>query len=318
MKGILVGIFSAVLGIEVWGWLPIVSRSLIWIETLCLPQERRALRREEWRGELEANYAERRIAGLLWVLRLAPLCLWERATTNIERRAIADPRSSSKSPVAFWSRRWQILNFAASTIRASCRLASDLLAFLGGADLSLLARVPTERRRFTALGGLSLTSGILVAVAATTLMCDWLNISLAVAASIGIVEAVGICLLQRQLMGVRRVGRRATFLIQMMPRLGLDICLGFVVSESLMLQIFRPYLLLGTGLSRLKHHVGLVEALTALHHLAATNPSLEATKVVLSICVIAMVTAPALISLISALGRPSLYQDVLTRLMIEP
>jgi hypothetical protein len=73
-------IVAGVLSLEFWGWLPTLSRWLVWIATLSLPRERRALRRREFREELRGHYDERRIAGLAWTLQLALICIWERAT----------------------------------------------------------------------------------------------------------------------------------------------------------------------------------------------------------------------------------------------
>lgn len=80
MLSLVVTIAAGVLSMELWGWLPTVSRWLIRLVTLSLPRERRALRRREFREELRGHYAERRVAGLAWTLRLAPICVWERAS----------------------------------------------------------------------------------------------------------------------------------------------------------------------------------------------------------------------------------------------
>ncbi len=77
---IAVMIVAGVLSLEFWGWLPTLNRWLIWIATLSLPRERRALRRREFREELRGHYDERRIAGLAWTLQLALICIWERVT----------------------------------------------------------------------------------------------------------------------------------------------------------------------------------------------------------------------------------------------
>jgi hypothetical protein len=74
-------ISAGVLGAEMWGLLPLLSRAIIWLETLCLPHERRELRRKEWRAELDTHHDGRRIAGLLWAIGLARICVWERITS---------------------------------------------------------------------------------------------------------------------------------------------------------------------------------------------------------------------------------------------
>jgi hypothetical protein len=76
---------AGILSLELWGWLPALSRWVIWLVTLSLPRERRTLRRREFGEELKGHYAERRVAGLAWTLRLTPVCFWERATSSALR-----------------------------------------------------------------------------------------------------------------------------------------------------------------------------------------------------------------------------------------
>jgi hypothetical protein len=73
----LIGLF----GREVWEWLPALTRSLLRIITRPLPSERRELRRKEWEAELSA-FEQRRIAALIWVLGLLPVCAWESVVTR--------------------------------------------------------------------------------------------------------------------------------------------------------------------------------------------------------------------------------------------
>jgi len=95
---VLLAIALSVLGRETWGWLPRLSRSIIWIQTLPLPKGRRALRREEWRAELATEYDDRRVTGFLWALSLCPVSAWERLTTPISSRA-AGPSVTSRPPL---------------------------------------------------------------------------------------------------------------------------------------------------------------------------------------------------------------------------
>jgi hypothetical protein len=71
----------ALMGAEAWGLLPVLSRIIIWLGTLCLPRERREVRRREWIAELESNHDKLRITGVAWAMTLAGICVWERATT---------------------------------------------------------------------------------------------------------------------------------------------------------------------------------------------------------------------------------------------
>jgi hypothetical protein len=94
IAGIVGAILLSLAARDVWGWLPLLSRLMIWLETAPLPKERRAVRRAEWGAELEAEYDDRRLSGLMWTLRLGPISAWERFTTpisvpSIDARAMA-------------------------------------------------------------------------------------------------------------------------------------------------------------------------------------------------------------------------------------
>lgn len=82
---------------EAWGCLPILSRALIRVGTACLRPERRDIRREEFQGELEAKYDDRRLAGLGWTICLLPLCIWERATATADHSLLRLNRGSEDS-----------------------------------------------------------------------------------------------------------------------------------------------------------------------------------------------------------------------------
>jgi hypothetical protein len=79
------GILAGVVGVDVWGFLPVLGRAIIWAGTLCLPRARREIRRREWGAELE-SYDDRRVSGLVWAICLLGVCAWERATTPIQLR----------------------------------------------------------------------------------------------------------------------------------------------------------------------------------------------------------------------------------------
>jgi hypothetical protein len=73
-----VGFLMALVGREAWGWLPRLSAFVVRVETSILPSDRRDIRRREWQAEL-AVFEARRLTGLLWTLRLLPVCLFEAA-----------------------------------------------------------------------------------------------------------------------------------------------------------------------------------------------------------------------------------------------
>lgn len=79
--GVIAAVLLGVVARDAWGWLPRLSRIIIWLETAPLSKDRRLLRREEWYAELAAEYDDRRLTGLLWTVKLCPISLWERATS---------------------------------------------------------------------------------------------------------------------------------------------------------------------------------------------------------------------------------------------
>jgi hypothetical protein len=74
---LLMNILFSLLGLETWGWLPALTKLLVVIATAAMPAELRRTRREEWLAELEAEYAETRLAGFIWVIALVPVGTWE-------------------------------------------------------------------------------------------------------------------------------------------------------------------------------------------------------------------------------------------------
>lgn len=84
--GLIVAVAVGVLGRDLWGWLPRLSRAMIWLGTLPLPGDRRRLRREEWCAELDCAYDDRRLSGLIWALGLVPVAAWERLTISASAR----------------------------------------------------------------------------------------------------------------------------------------------------------------------------------------------------------------------------------------
>ncbi len=89
LLSILGAVVLALVARDAWGWLPRLSRGLVWLVTLPLPNERQAIRREEWAAELVAEFDERRLSGLLWTLTLGPISAWECliAAITVDRRA---------------------------------------------------------------------------------------------------------------------------------------------------------------------------------------------------------------------------------------
>ena len=100
LLSILGAVVLALIARDAWGWLPRLSRGLVWLVTLPLPHERQAIRREEWAAELVAEFDERRLSGLLWTLKLGPISAWECLRPQAAAEATA---RSSRSWRYAWS-----------------------------------------------------------------------------------------------------------------------------------------------------------------------------------------------------------------------
>jgi len=115
-------IFMSFLARDGWGWLPRLSRAIIWLETAALPAERRRIRRAEWGAELAAEYDDRRLTGLIWVLKLCAVSLWERATTPVSAPRVAARRLGH-------SREWVQVSLSAPRLQ---RVVPIVLALFSG------------------------------------------------------------------------------------------------------------------------------------------------------------------------------------------
>jgi hypothetical protein len=116
---------------------------------------------------------------------------------------------------------------------------SDFLAWLGGADRAVLAKVPSGRGRFTQMGGVLLTTAGIAVLSMTFALHDAVNVPWALAAVLGLLWGVVILNLDRLLvlsMGVVRGGRR--MFLMALPRFLMAFVLAVVISTPLVLRIF--------------------------------------------------------------------------------
>jgi len=81
------GLLAGLAGRELWEWLPVASKAVIFAVTRVLPSPRREVRCSEWTAELE-HYKHKRVAGLLWSASLLPICVWETATAPAALRRL--------------------------------------------------------------------------------------------------------------------------------------------------------------------------------------------------------------------------------------
>src|ERR1700761_528935 len=116
---------------------------------------------------------------------------------------------------------------------------TNFLAWLGGADQAVLAKVPSGRARFTQMGGVLLTTAGIAVLSMTFALHDTVNVPWALAAFLGLLWGVVILNLDRLLvlsMSATRKGRR--MLLMALPRFLMAFVLAVVISTPLVLRIF--------------------------------------------------------------------------------
>jgi len=115
-----------------------------------------------------------------------------------------------------------------------------LLLWLSGADRALLARCPSEQAKHVGLGGTVATTTVLAGFAGAFATHDWLHVSVPVAVGAGLMWAAAIMNLDRWLLlTIRRQATPARTLLLALPRLVLAVVIGIVISEPLLLAVFR-------------------------------------------------------------------------------
>jgi hypothetical protein len=115
------------------------------------------------------------------------------------------------------------------------------LARLAGAQPDVLAKAKTDRVKFSAMGGVLLTTAGVAGVSAAFALISTLKLPPAVAAFAGLLWAVVILNLDRMLIvNMRRQSGWLRNLAAAVPRLLLAVVIGSVVSMPLVLRIFEP------------------------------------------------------------------------------
>lgn len=116
---------------------------------------------------------------------------------------------------------------------------SEFLFWLGGGDEEVVAECPGERTRINALGGTVLMTAMLAVVAGTSATHDWLHASLLLALPAGIFWGLAIMNLDRWLLlTIRRQSTPLRTLLLALPRLGLALVVGLVISTPTLLGVF--------------------------------------------------------------------------------
>lgn len=120
-------------------------------------------------------------------------------------------------------------------------IMGEFLFWLGGGDEEVIAECPGERTRIVALGGTVLATSFLAVVAGTAATHDWLHVSLALALPAGFFWGLAIMNLDRWLLlTIRRQATPPRTLMLALPRLGLALVVGMVISIPTLLGVFHP------------------------------------------------------------------------------
>ena len=124
-------------------------------------------------------------------------------------------------------------------MKRTCQAIGHLCRWLAGGEPSILARCPTERMKYVAMGGTVAATSSLALVSATFTTFDFLHTSLAVAVAVGIGWALMIMTLDRWLiMSIRRQSSPLGTLALSAPRVALAVVVGLVMAPPIVLRIF--------------------------------------------------------------------------------
>ena len=117
---------------------------------------------------------------------------------------------------------------------------SDFLAWLGGADKTVLKKVPQARSRFAQMGGVLLTTAGIAVVSMTFALHDAVKAPWAVAGFLGFLWGGVILNLDRLLvLSIGATRDKRNMLLMALPRLAMAIVLAVVISTPLVLRIFQ-------------------------------------------------------------------------------
>jgi hypothetical protein len=147
----------------------------------------------------------------------------------------------------------------------------DFLAWLGGADLKVLAQVPTERGRFVQMAIVLLTTAGIGSLSMMFALYDGVHTPLAAAIPGGLVWGFIILNLDRFLvmsMGHARDWRR--LLLMALPRLALAMVISLVVATPMTLRIF------ANDINNEMAQVNATESRLVAHQQAQSGPAIQA------------------------------------------
>ena len=120
------------------------------------------------------------------------------------------------------------------------RPKGGFIIWLSGADPAVLAKCPRERRKFTGIGGVVLTTSVMAALSSMFALRIGVRAPLLVAIGVGLLWGLAIMNLDRWLVtAATRRERWYQNLLAMLPRVLLALVIGAVISTPLVLWIFQ-------------------------------------------------------------------------------
>jgi hypothetical protein len=172
-----------------------------------------------------------------------------------------------------------------------------LLVWMSGARPEILARCPTDRGTYTALGSTVLLAAALAALSAAYALHAATGLQLTAAGLAGLLWGGIIMSLDRTLVVSIHRGRGRRNLLAIVPRLLLGLILGAVISVPVVLQIFRPEInaqLVTLQQERAKQQSVLLENSPLAHEVKQLRSQISENQAILGGHLPVTVTSPQL------------------------
>jgi Domain of unknown function (DUF4407) len=143
-------------------------------------------------------------------------------------------------------------------------MIGEFLFWLGAGDEEVVAECPGERTRVNALGGTVLVTSLLALIAGTAATREWLHVPLPLALPAGMFWGLAIMNLDRWLLlTIRRQETPWRTLVLALPRIGLALVVGLVISTPTLLGVFHSEVTAKATEDRQAEQAGAKRALDA-------------------------------------------------------
>jgi hypothetical protein len=176
-----------------------------------------------------------------------------------------------------------------------------LIRKLAGVDEEILAKVPQDRSRLTAISGTLLITTLVSTISMAAAINQVVSFSWLGALSVALWGVFALSL-DRWIFASTATTSFWRRVQMFLPRLVLSLTLGVVMTEPLVLAIFRPAI--DAHLEAQSETAGLLARMEALAELQVTSPYLHAAVWLLRLLLILLISLPTITTLIS---RPSAY-----------